>query len=79
MKTSAIFPAGTRLKMIFSIDDGKLQAEGSVIRLDPGTGVAVKFGDINRGDRAKIHQVLEYVQKASAQADKRYFDKLVSR
>ncbi len=76
VKTSAIFPAGTRLKMIFSIDDGKLQAEGSVIRLDPGTGIAVSFGDINRGDRANIQKVMEYVQHATAMYDDRYFSKL---
>ena len=31
VKTSVILPAGTRLKLVFSMDDGKLQAEGSVL------------------------------------------------
>ena len=76
VKTSVILPAGTRLKLTFSMDDGKLQAEGSVLRLDPGTGVAVSFGDVNRGDRANIQRVMEYVQHATAAYDDRYFSKL---
>ena len=58
------------------MDDGKLQAEGSVLRLDPGTGIAVTFGDVKRGDRANIQKVMEYVQNATAAYDDRYFSKL---
>ena len=76
VKTSVLMSAGTRLKLVFSMDDGKLQAEGTVLRLDPGTGVAVSFGDVSRGDRANIQQVMEYVQHATAAYDNRYFAKL---
>jgi diguanylate cyclase (GGDEF)-like protein/putative nucleotidyltransferase with HDIG domain len=76
VKTSVILAAGTRLKLIFSMDDGKLQAEGFVLRLDPGTGIAVSFGDVGRGDRANIQRVMEYVQHATAAFDDRYFSKL---
>ncbi len=76
VKTSVILPAGTRLRLVFSMDDGKLQAEGSVLRLDPGTGIAVTFGDISRDDRVNIQQVMEYVQNATAAFDSRYVAKL---
>jgi hypothetical protein len=76
VKTSVILSAGTRLKLVFSMDDGKLQAEGSVLRLDPGTGIAVTFGDVSREDRANIQKVMEYVQHATAEYDNRYFSKL---
>src|SRR5437016_4610149 len=36
VETSAIMPPGAKLKLIFSIDDGRMQAEGSVVRIDPG-------------------------------------------
>ena len=76
VKTSVILPAGTRLRLVFSMDDGKLQAEGCVLRLDPGTGIAVSFGDVSRDDRVNIQQVMEYVQHATAAYDDRYFAKL---
>jgi diguanylate cyclase (GGDEF)-like protein/putative nucleotidyltransferase with HDIG domain len=76
VKTSVILPAGTKLKIVFSMDDGKLTAEGTVVRLDPGTGVAVDFGDISRTERANIQRVMEYVQHATAMYDNRYFAKL---
>src|SRR5467141_949043 len=46
VETSAIMPAGSKLKLTFSIDDGKMQAEGSVVRIDPGSGIAVRFNDM---------------------------------
>jgi hypothetical protein len=47
-----------------------------VLRLDPGTGIAVTFGDVSREDRANIQKVMEYVQHATAEYDNRYFSKL---
>jgi diguanylate cyclase (GGDEF)-like protein/putative nucleotidyltransferase with HDIG domain len=76
VETSAILPAGTILKLVFSIDDGKVQAEGSVLRLEPGSGVAIQFNETTRGDRGKIPLVMEYVQKASQMYDNKYMEKL---
>ena len=77
VETSAMLPAGTKLKLIFSIDDGRLQAEGSVMRTDPGSGIAVRFNDMNREDREKMHQVLEFVHNSTMFYDNRYFSKLI--
>jgi hypothetical protein len=76
IETSVILAPGSKLKLVFSIDDGKLQAEGSVLRIDPGTGVAVQFSDLNRGDRTVIQRVMEYVQAASTMYDNHYVEKL---
>jgi len=77
IETSVIMAAGTPLKLVFSIDDGKIQAEGSVLRLEPGAGIAVQFNETTRGDRGKIPQVIEYVQKTSQQYDSSYYEKLL--
>jgi diguanylate cyclase (GGDEF)-like protein/putative nucleotidyltransferase with HDIG domain len=77
VETSVILAAGTDLKLVFSIDDGKLQAEGRVLRLDPGSGIAVQFSDISRGDRANIQRVIEYVQRATKAYDNRYVTKML--
>jgi len=79
VETSAIMPAGSKLKINFSIDDGKMQAEGSVVRIDPGSGIAVRFNDMNREERDKMHRVLEFVQNSSKFYDNRYLSKLLNR
>jgi diguanylate cyclase (GGDEF)-like protein/putative nucleotidyltransferase with HDIG domain len=77
VETSAVPPIGAPLHLVFSIDDGKIEAEGTVMRLDPGNGIAVQFHDMRREDRSKIHRVLEFVQNASSAYDRRYFEKLM--
>ena len=77
VETSALLPAGSKLKVIFSIDDGRLQAPGSVVRIDPGSGIAIQFNDMNREDREKMHKVLEFVHNSTMYYDNRYFSKLL--
>ena len=77
VETSTLMPAGSKLKVIFSIDDGRLQASGSVVRIDPGTGIAIKFNDMNREDRDKMHKVLEFVHNTTMFYDNRYLSKLM--
>jgi diguanylate cyclase (GGDEF)-like protein/putative nucleotidyltransferase with HDIG domain len=77
VETSALLPAGSKLKVIFSIDDGRLQAAGKVIRIDPGSGIAIQFHDMNREDRDKMHKVLEFVHNTSMFYDNRYLSKLM--
>src|SRR5437667_536240 len=79
VETIAIMPAGSKLKLTFSIDDGKMQAEGSVVRIDPGSGIAVRFNDMNREERDKMHRVLEFVQNSTKFYDNRYLSKLLNR
>lgn len=76
VETSAILQAGRPLKLVFSIDDGKLFAEGSVLRIDPGTGVAIQFNDMNRENRERIPRILEFVQNATTFYDNRYLTEL---
>ena len=77
VETSLILPIGTPLKLVFSIDDGRIQAEGSVLRLEPGSGIGIQFNETTRGDRGKIPQVIEYVQRASQQYDSSFYEKLL--
>src|SRR5438309_7539315 len=79
VETSAIMPPGDKLKLIFSIDDGRMQAEGSVVRIDPGCGVAIQFNDMGRDEREKMHRVLEFVHNTTMFYDNRYFSKLLNR
>jgi len=79
VETSALLPHGSALKVIFSIDDGNLQAEGKVVRIDPGTGMAIQFGEMSREDRAKMHRVLDFVHNSSAFYDKRYMANLLNK
>ena len=79
VETSAILTAGTNLKLVFSIDDGKLHADGTVARLHPGSGIAVQFKELNREDKARMHRILEYVQNSSTLYDNHYHEKIMDR
>ena len=76
METSAILTPGTNLKLVFSIDDGKLHADGTVARMHPGSGIAVQFKELNREDKVRMHRILEFVQNSTTLYDNRYYEKL---
>jgi diguanylate cyclase (GGDEF)-like protein/putative nucleotidyltransferase with HDIG domain len=76
VETSAILTPGTNLKLVFSIDDGKLHADGTVARIHPGTGIAVQFKEFNREDKATMHRILEFAQNSTTLYDNRYYEKL---
>jgi diguanylate cyclase (GGDEF)-like protein/putative nucleotidyltransferase with HDIG domain len=76
VETSAILQAGRPLKLVFSIDDGKLNAEGTILRIDPGNGIAIQFNDMSRENRERIPRILEYVQNATSFYDNRYLTEL---
>jgi diguanylate cyclase (GGDEF)-like protein/putative nucleotidyltransferase with HDIG domain len=77
LETSAILSPGSKIKLGFSMDDGTLAHEGVVVRLDPGSGVAVQFREVNREGRERMFKILEFVQKATAYYNNRYFENLL--
>ena len=76
IETNVMLPPESKLTMNFSIDDGHLQAEGSVVRSDPGTGLAIKFKEGNRDDRAHLQQILDFVDRTTKMYDAQYISKL---
>jgi diguanylate cyclase (GGDEF)-like protein/putative nucleotidyltransferase with HDIG domain len=78
LETSALIPPGTTVQLVFSIDDGKLRAEGSVLRIDPGSGIAIQFNELNRENKDQMHRILEYVHNTTAFYDNRYLSKVLN-
>jgi diguanylate cyclase (GGDEF)-like protein/putative nucleotidyltransferase with HDIG domain len=76
VETSTILAPGSKIKLGFSMDDGSLTAEGVVIRLEPGSGVAVQFREMNREERERMLRILEFVQKTTTYYNNRYLDSL---
>ena len=76
VETSTILSAGSKIKLGFSMDDPTLSADGVVARLDPGTGIAVQFREMNREGRERMFRILEFVQKTTSFYNKRYLDSL---
>ncbi|PYX46576.1 MAG: hypothetical protein DMG79_16005 [Acidobacteria bacterium] len=68
IETSTILSAGSKIKLGFSM--------GVVARLDPGTGVAVQFREMNREGRERMFKILEFVQKTTTFFNNRYLDSL---
>jgi PilZ domain len=77
IETSTILSAGSKIRLGFSMDDSGLTAEGVVARLDPGSGLAVQFRELNRDGRDRMFKILEFVQKTSAFYNNRYVEGLM--
>jgi diguanylate cyclase (GGDEF)-like protein/putative nucleotidyltransferase with HDIG domain len=76
VETSTILAPGSKIKLAFSMDDAGLSTEGVVARLDPGSGVAVQFSEMNREGRQRLFRIIEFVQKTSAFYNNRYIESL---
>src|ERR1700751_5685864 len=76
LETSNIFSPGTKIKLNFSMDDPTLSVEGFVNRMDPGSGAAVQFRELNREARERMFRILEFVQKTTTFYNNRYLDSL---
>jgi hypothetical protein len=76
VETSTIVAPGSRIKLVFSMDDASLSAEGVVARLDAGTGIAVQFREMNREGRERMFKILEFVQKTTTFFNNRYINSL---
>jgi len=76
VETSTILSPGSQIKLSFSMDDPGLRAEGVVTRLDPGSGIAVQFREMNREARDRMFKILEFVQKTTTFYNNRYLDSL---
>jgi diguanylate cyclase (GGDEF)-like protein/putative nucleotidyltransferase with HDIG domain len=79
VETSTIVAPGSRIKLTFSMDDPNLCAEGTVARLDPGSGFAVQFREMNREARERMFKIIEFVQKSNTFYNNRYLDSLTRR
>jgi diguanylate cyclase (GGDEF)-like protein/putative nucleotidyltransferase with HDIG domain len=79
VETSAILTPGSNVKLVFSIDDGTLSAEGSVARIHPGSGVAIQFKEMSRESREKMYRILEFVQNSTTVYNDRYMQNLFKR
>jgi diguanylate cyclase (GGDEF)-like protein/putative nucleotidyltransferase with HDIG domain len=79
VETSAILTPGSKVKLVFSIDDGTLDAEGNVGRIDPGVGLSILFREPGREGKDKMNRILDFVQKKSDLYDSHYLEKLMKR
>jgi diguanylate cyclase (GGDEF)-like protein/putative nucleotidyltransferase with HDIG domain len=79
VETSVILAPGSRVKLMFSAEGGTLCAQGAVTRIDPGSGIAVQFQEINREGREQIFRIIEFVQKSTAMIQSRYLEHLLKR
>ncbi|HEY3617510.1 MAG TPA: diguanylate cyclase [Candidatus Sulfotelmatobacter sp.] len=76
IETSTILAPGSKIKLGFSMDDPSLSTEGVVARLDPGSGLAIQFREMNREGRDRMLKILEFVQKTTTFYNNRYLNSL---
>jgi hypothetical protein len=63
------------LNIGFSMDDPTMRAQGSVVRCDPGQGLAIKFKEVNREERASLQKIIEFVDRSSKLYDNTYLSR----
>jgi diguanylate cyclase (GGDEF)-like protein/putative nucleotidyltransferase with HDIG domain len=78
VETSAVLSPGSKLKLVFSDHGEQLLAEGSVTRMDLGSGVAVQFKELTREDRNQMQRILALVQDTTISYENQYL-KLLNR
>ncbi len=76
IETSVILAPESKLIINFSIDESSLPAEGSIVRADPGMGLAIKFKEGNRDSRTHLQKILEYVDRTTRMYDNEYLARL---
>ncbi len=79
VETTTILVPGSTIKVVFSMDDAELNADGTVARIHPGSGVAVQFKEMSRESRERMHRILEWVQSANLMHNDRYLQTLLRR
>jgi diguanylate cyclase (GGDEF)-like protein/putative nucleotidyltransferase with HDIG domain len=79
VETSAVLSASTKLKLVFSMDNDTMHAEGYIARADHGSGVAVQFKELNRDARDRMLRILEFVQNSTTFFNNRYLETLLKR
>jgi hypothetical protein len=79
VETSVILAPETKLQLNFSLDDGRLQAEGSIVRADPGVGLAIKFKEVSREERVHMQEILDFVERTTKLYDSQYISKLLKK
>jgi diguanylate cyclase (GGDEF)-like protein len=63
VETTSILDKNSKLTLTFSMEDGELQVCGEVMRVDPGSGIAIQFPDASREHYARMQKILESVQR----------------
>jgi len=72
VETSAVLSPGSKLKLMFSDNHEPLTVEGSVTRMDLGSGVAVQFKELTREDRNQMQRILALAQKTTTSYENQY-------
>jgi diguanylate cyclase (GGDEF)-like protein/putative nucleotidyltransferase with HDIG domain len=75
VETSMVLAPESYLNIGFSMDDPTMRAQGSIVRCDPGQGLAIKFKEVNREERASLQKIIEFVDRSSKLYDNTYLSR----
>jgi hypothetical protein len=79
VETTALLPLAP-LTLTFMASEGPIQVEGTVVRVDPGRGIGIKFNEKGSNDRGRIRDILNFVEQTigSDSSAQRYLALLTS-
>jgi diguanylate cyclase (GGDEF)-like protein len=70
VETSSMLLPGTKTKLNFSLEQTRVAIQAEVVRMDIGTGAALKFYESTHEVRAALQRILQQMAKSEALADR---------
>jgi diguanylate cyclase (GGDEF)-like protein/putative nucleotidyltransferase with HDIG domain len=71
VETRSLLLPGSKLKLTFSHDHTNVMVESEVVRMDMGTGAALKFTEASHEVRAALQRILEQLATLDAAVDRK--------
>jgi len=71
VETDQLPPLDSELKLALITEDGRLQVDGTVVRTEPGIGIAIRFPHED-GNRRQVLRVIRFVESTLAKDQPQY-------
>jgi diguanylate cyclase (GGDEF)-like protein/putative nucleotidyltransferase with HDIG domain len=76
VETNAVLQPHSQVRLAFSNDDNQLYADGAIVRIDPGAGIAIQFVTAGRTGREQLKRFMQFVEQKTNHDDQRYLTQL---
>ena len=76
VETNAVLLPQSQVTLAFSNDDNQLYADGVMVRIDPGAGIAIQFVTTGRTEREQLKLFMQFVEHKTNHDAQRYLAQL---
>jgi hypothetical protein len=76
VETNAVLQPQSQVRLAFSNDHNQLYADGVMVRIDPGVGMAIQFVTTGRTEREQLKLFMQFVEHKTNHDAQRYLAQL---